>query len=75
MREWVTNEDKKRREDAQEKRSTNESSEEEKVAKRVRFMQAREYTAEDRAFQEETFGPEELESKRKEGSEEQRAPE
>eukprot|EP00973_Karenia_brevis_P003758 518980-Karenia_brevis.AAC.1 len=38
-------------------------------------MQEREYTAEDRAFQEEIFGPEEPENKRKEGSEEQVTPE
>eukprot|EP00973_Karenia_brevis_P015850 2169670-Karenia_brevis.AAC.1 len=66
MREWVTKQDKKRKEDAQERRSANESREGEMIAKRVKFMQEREYTDEDRAFQEGIFGPAELESKRKE---------
>eukprot|EP00973_Karenia_brevis_P075024 10425795-Karenia_brevis.AAC.1 len=66
MGEWVTNEDRKRRENAQEKRSTDESSEKENAAKKIRFNQERENTAEDRAFQEDIFGPVEPESKRKE---------
>eukprot|EP00973_Karenia_brevis_P026612 3671829-Karenia_brevis.AAC.1 len=64
MREWTANENRRIREEAQEKRSRNESRE--KEAKRVSFNQEREYTAEDRAFQEEIFGPEEPENKRKE---------
>eukprot|EP00973_Karenia_brevis_P083448 11575306-Karenia_brevis.AAC.1 len=60
------------REEAQEKRSTNESIE--KEAKKVRFNQESEYTVEDKAFQQDIFGPEEPENKRKEDSEEQVAP-
>eukprot|EP00973_Karenia_brevis_P017344 2378773-Karenia_brevis.AAC.1 len=75
MRECVTKEDNKRKDDAQERRGTKESNEEEKMVKRVKFMQEREYTDEDRAFQEDLFGPAEHESKRKESSKEQGAPE
>eukprot|EP00973_Karenia_brevis_P085655 11881936-Karenia_brevis.AAC.1 len=63
MREWTTNENRKMREEAQERRSINESSE--KEAKGVRFNQESEYTAED------IFGPEEPENKRKESRGEQ----
>eukprot|EP00973_Karenia_brevis_P074491 10351635-Karenia_brevis.AAC.1 len=46
----------------------------ENVAKILRFNQEREYTAEDRAFQEDIFGPVEPENKRKESNEDQVAP-
>eukprot|EP00973_Karenia_brevis_P021649 2977802-Karenia_brevis.AAC.1 len=47
----------------------------EQEAKMLRTNQESEYTAEDRALQEDIFGPEEHENKRKEESEEQVAPE
>eukprot|EP00973_Karenia_brevis_P043735 6057610-Karenia_brevis.AAC.1 len=43
-----------------------QSNSEEKIAKRVRFMQEREYTEEDKAMQRDIFGEELHDSKRKE---------
>eukprot|EP00973_Karenia_brevis_P055005 7647371-Karenia_brevis.AAC.1 len=56
MREWVAREDKSKKGESQEKRRTEVRDEEEKIAKRVRFMQEREDTEEDKAFQDEIFG-------------------
>eukprot|EP00973_Karenia_brevis_P023826 3286199-Karenia_brevis.AAC.1 len=65
MREWSRKEDKRRKEEAKERRSTQESNDEEKIAKRVRFMQERVDTEEDKAWQREIFGDDQPESKRK----------
>eukprot|EP00973_Karenia_brevis_P000414 60257-Karenia_brevis.AAC.1 len=55
-REWANKEAKKRKEEAKERRSTQESNGEEKIAKRVRFMQERFDTEEDKAMQRNIFG-------------------
>eukprot|EP00973_Karenia_brevis_P065350 9078830-Karenia_brevis.AAC.1 len=62
MREWVARENK-------EKKRMEERSEEEKIAKRVRVMQEREYTEEDKAMQRNIFGKELPDNKRKEEGE------
>eukprot|EP00973_Karenia_brevis_P079516 11034135-Karenia_brevis.AAC.1 len=71
MREWVAREDKQ-------KKRLEERNEGEKVAKRVRVMQEREDTEEDKAMQEmnrDLFGEELSDNKRKEDKEDKGAPE
>eukprot|EP00973_Karenia_brevis_P063061 8766875-Karenia_brevis.AAC.1 len=58
MREWASKEDKRRKEEAKERLNSMQSNREEQIAKRVRFMQEREYTEEDKAFQRDVFGEE-----------------
>eukprot|EP00973_Karenia_brevis_P089288 12382202-Karenia_brevis.AAC.1 len=65
MREWANKEDKRRKEEAKERRSTQESNDEEKIAKRVRFMQERVDTEEDKVMQRDIFGEDQPDSKRK----------
>eukprot|EP00973_Karenia_brevis_P042693 5908098-Karenia_brevis.AAC.1 len=65
MREWVNKEERKRKEESQQRKR---DEEEEKIAKRVRFMQEREYTEEDKAHLRELFGDDQPESKRKDES-------
>eukprot|EP00973_Karenia_brevis_P037375 5151755-Karenia_brevis.AAC.1 len=56
MREWANKEGKRRKEEGKERRSSQESNIGEKIAKRVRFMQERVDTEEDKAWQREIFG-------------------
>eukprot|EP00973_Karenia_brevis_P060177 8373811-Karenia_brevis.AAC.1 len=66
MREWASQEDKRRKEEAKERMDRMQSNREEQIAKRVRFMQERECTEEDKAMQRDIFGEELPDSKTKE---------
>eukprot|EP00973_Karenia_brevis_P048655 6754079-Karenia_brevis.AAC.1 len=67
MREWVARENR-------EKKRIEQRNEEEKIAKRVRLMQEREYTEEDNEFYREAFGEYPPDNKRKEEGDEEGAP-